>query len=73
MTEQNDVVVSGNREDVVAVFERMFDSYKDGEISREKAADTIVNVIDALRNKEPMDDEQWYNDLLYLLAILDLC
>lgn len=73
MTEQNDVVVSGKREDIVAIFERLFDSYKDGEISRAKAAETIVNVIDALRNKEPMDDEQWYNDLMYLLAILGMC
>jgi hypothetical protein len=73
MTEQNEIVGDGKRRDIVAIFERLFDSYKDGEISREKAADTVVNVIDALRNKEPADDEEWYNDLLYLLAILGLC
>lgn len=73
MTEQKELGVNGKRKDIVAIFERLFDSYKDGEISREKAAETIVNAIDALRNKEPMDDEQWYNDLLYLLAILGMC
>jgi hypothetical protein len=73
MTEQKDLLASEKRREIVAIFERLFDDYKDGEISREKAADTVVNVIDALRNKEPMDDEKWYDDLSYLLAILGLC
>lgn len=63
---------SEKRKDAVAIFERLLDDYKEGKIARQEAAEAIVNVIDALRNKQPMDEEEWYNDLLYLLAILDL-
>jgi hypothetical protein len=73
MTYTKGLLVSEKRREIVAIFERLLEACNEGEISREKAADTIVNVIDALRNKEPMDDEHWYEDLLYLLAILGLC
>jgi hypothetical protein len=72
MNEQEDRPAGEKRQDVIATFERLLDEYKEGKISREQAAATIVNVIDALRNKEEDDDDQWYNDVLYLLAILGL-
>ncbi len=72
MIDQKDRPAIEKRKDVVAIFGRLLDEYKEGKISREKAAGTILNVIDALRNKESMDEEEWYSDLLYLLKLLGL-